>query len=225
MYKQLVDLQSQLQNEKTQLEKEVNELKTTLEKPVAASFDELSAAGRMTEAKSKDQLEGLKTADKLIKEIEKERAELLKHNEAFVLKANEAKQLLPSKEARLLSIKNEINSLGWKIKALIDAEVKQRLVTKTKKYRCVAVDLLNILIEIDALKAVISENPHENPAKHALQVDSLPAVGLDNISDIFPWQLQPSGEKLVFTREAAFPAVHKKHLEIIKEIKGNLYGK
>lgn len=225
MYRQLVDLQSQLQGEKTQLETEVKELKAILEQPASVLFDELSAASRMTEAKSKDQLEGLKTADKLIKEIEQERAELSKTNQVTALKVNEAQQVLPSKEARLLSVENEINSLEWKIKGLIDAEVKKRLVTKTKKYRRVAVDLLNILIEIDALKSVVSENPHENPAKHALQVDSLPAVGLDNLSDISPWQLQPSGEKLVFTREAAFPAVHNKHSEIIEEIKGNLYGK
>ncbi len=225
MYRELVDLKNQFQDERTQLKTDVKELKIILENPDLAPFDELYAASRMTEAKSKDQLEGLKTADKLIKEIEKERAELLTQNEAFTLKANEAKQVLPSKEARLLSVENEINSLEWKIKALIDAEVKKRLVTKTKKYRRLALDLLNTLIEIDALNAVITENPHENPAKYVLQVDSLPDAKLDDFDNLHPWQWQPSGKKLVFPREAAFPAVHNKHLSLIEEIKGNLYGK
>lgn len=225
MYRQLVDLQNQLQDEKTQLQTEVKELKIILEKTDSISFDELSAASRMTEAKSKDQLEGLKTAGKLLKQIEKERAECLKENEAIALKVNQAQQILPAREARLLSVENEINSLEWKIKGLIDSEAKKRLVTKTKTYRRLALDLLNTLIEIDALNAVITENPHENPAKYVLQVDSLPSVGLGSINDVSPWQLQPSGQKLVFTRESAFPAVQNKHLSLIEEIKGNLYGK
>ena len=225
MYKKMVALQGNLKGEKEQLEEEIKQLKSDSQHANLVLFDENLAASRITQAQTNDQLNGQETAKALIKEIDKERESLLKANADINLKADTAKQLLPAKEARLLSVNNEINKIGWEITELITQEANKRLKAKTKKYRRLAIDLLNTLIEIDALNAVIGESPQDNPAKLVLKISSLPAANLDDFDKLQPWRWQPSGEKLIFPRQSAFTAVNEKHQLIKEEIKGYLNGK
>jgi len=225
MYKQLISLQEKLQNDKKQLEQEISDLLIIVDAPETQLFNESLAASQITEAKTKDHFDGTKNSDKIIKAVDKARIQSVKNNEESAALKVSASDSLLIKSASLSSLNSEITALDWKIKECIHSEARKRLACKVKQYHKTAVALLNDLIEIDALKSVFTENPNENPAKYVFSIDSLPIISLNDLGDVAPWQVQASGEKLVFTREYAFQAVHNKHLAIIEEIKGALHGK
>lgn len=225
MYKKLVELQSQLQTDKEQLETDVKALQAISDESGSVQFNELAAASRITTAKSKDHLEGTNTAENIIKEVEEEREKANQNLKSLAKQKAEAKQQLSQKQAELASVDREINVINHKIKILVDAEAKQRLEIKVKEYRQSAAKLLNLLIEIDALNAVFTENPSASPVRYVLGLESLPALGSDSLEDIEPWQIESSGEKLFFTRENAFAMVRERLSTIYEEIKGNLHGK
>ncbi len=224
MYKKLIDLKNQLRTDKAQLEADVAELRAVIDQPDPALFDEFAAASRITSAKSKDHLEGGKTADAVAKTVDKERAEAVKKLDALAEQKTNAHKLLPSKQAQLAAVGNELTALHWQQREFINQAVRERLSDAVQTYQQAAGQLLRALIEIDALNAVMADDPSENPAKLVLRVESLPAIGVDGGENSEPWQLQASGEKLIFPREAAFPEVHNRHLAILEDIKGALYG-
>lgn len=224
MYKKLVELKIKLLTDKAQLESEVGELQATIDQSESAPFDEFAAACRITSAKSKDHLEGGKTADTVAKAVDKERSEAVKKLDALSEQKANAQKLLPPKQAQLAAVDNELTALHWQLRAFVNQAARERLSDAVQSYQQAAGKLLRALIEIDALNAVMADDPSENPAKLVLRVEYLPAIGVDSGEDSGPWQLQASGEKLIFTREAAFPAVHNRHLAILEDIKGTLYG-
>lgn len=224
MYKKLVELKIKLLADKAQLESEVGELQANIDQSEPAPFDEFAAASRITSAKSKDHLEGGKTADTVAKAVDKERSEAVKKLDALSEQKANAQKLLPPKQAQLAAVDNELTALHWQLREFVNQAARERLSDAVQTYQQAAGQLLRALIEIDALNAVMADDPSENPAKLVLRVESLPAIGVDSGEDSDPWQLQASGEKLIFTREAAFPAVHNRHLAILEDIKGTLYG-
>jgi chromosome segregation ATPase len=224
MFKKMIDLQASLQAEKAQLESDIAELQAILEAPAPEPFDEFTAASRITQAKTKDHLEGSKTAEAIIKSLDKERAEAAKKHEAHANQAADITQKLTPKRAQLAAINSEIAALGWKVKALIKDAANERLCAAIEGYRLTASALLNALIEIDALKAALADDPSENPARYVLLVESLPALSADTLEHLNPWQLLDSGEKLIFPKESALAAVRNRQLAITEEIKGALYG-
>lgn len=224
MVKKLLELQNQLQDERQVLDDELQSLQAIIDQPEPSPFDELSAAKRLTAAKSADHLEGSQTADAIAKAIDKERAESAKQLATISKQKTEARQKHAMKQAQLTAIDSELASIDWKIKGFIQQEAQTLLQAKTEAYRAAAVALLNALIDIDALNAIIADLPNENPAKLVLLVKSLPKVGLDNAAEIEPWQLQEHGEKLLFTSDSALPVVNSRYLALTDEIKGNLYA-
>lgn len=225
MYQKLVALQQQLQADQQQLQAEVEALQTILDEPEPPAFDEYAAASRITAAKTKDHLEGTKNAAQVIKSVNQEREATTRNFKKIADRKAEARQQTTQKSAQLASVNDEITALGWKIKAIVDEEAKRRLSDQIHTYRKAASMLLNALVEIDALNAVMTTNPHESPTKFVLHVESLPAIGPQDSEVPTPWQLQASGEKFIFTRESAFQAVQNRQLAIIDEIKGALDGK
>lgn len=223
MYKKIAELQTQLQIEKELLLSEVKQLKSSAaDNSGLEPFNEYQAATRITTAKSSDHLEGTKTANKVIKQVDKERKESHEKLEKMATHKAEVEQQLLQKQAELTAVESEINALGLKLKSFIDSEAKQRLASKIKDYRHTATELLSLLIDIDALNAVFTENPGESPIKYVLGIQSLPAIGTDNLEEIQPWVIQQSGQKLIFTREAALPAVQERKTALLKDIKGSL---
>jgi len=223
MFKKIVELQAQLQAEKVSLLSEVKELQSSAaDNSKLEPFNEYQAATRITNAKSNDHLEGTKTAKEIIKQVDKEREETHNKLEEMAAHKTEVEQQLLQKQAELRAVKSEIDALDLKLKSFIDTEAKQRLASKVKDYRQTATELLSLLIDIDALNAVFTENPGESPIKYVLGIQSLPAIGTDNLEEIHPWVIQQSGQKLIFTREAALPAVQERKLAIINDIKGSL---
>ena len=223
MFKQIAELQSQLQAEKVKLLSEVKELqKSAAENSGLERFNEYQAATRITTAKSNDHLEGTKTANSVIKKVNKERKENHETFEKIATHKVEAEQQLLQKQAELAAAEREIDALDLKLKSFVDTEAKHLLDSKIKDYRQTATELLNLLIDIDALNAVFTENPGESPIKYVLGIQSLPAIGTDNLDEIHPWIKQQSGQKLIFTREAAFPAVQERKIALLNDIKGTL---
>lgn len=216
-------MQVQLQEEKTSLLSEVKALQTSAaDNSGLKPFNEYQAATRITTAKSNDHLEGTKTADKVVKQVDEERKESHQKLERMAAHKAEIEQQLLQKQAELRAVNSEIDALDLKLKSFIDTEAKQRLTNKIKDYRQTATQLLSLLIDIDALNAVFTENPGESPIKYVLGIQSLPAIGTDNLEEIHPWVIQQSGQKLIFTREAALPAVQERKVAIINDIKGSL---
>jgi chromosome segregation ATPase len=224
MFKKMIDLQASLQAEKARLESDIIELQDVLEAPAPEPFDEFTAASRITQAKTKDHLEGSKTAEALTKAVDKERAEAAKKQEAYANQVADITKKLTPKKAQLASIDSEIAALGWKVKALIKDAANERLSAAIEGYQLTAAALLKALIEIDALKAALADDPSENPARYVLLVESLPALSADTLEHLDPWQLLASGEKLIFPKAAALAAVSNRQLAITEEIKGALYG-
>jgi len=223
MYKKRVELKKQLQADKAQLEADVTELRAVIDQPDPALFDEFAAASRITAAKSKDHLEGGKTADAVAKTVDKERGEAVKKLDAMAGQKADAQKSLPAKQAQLAAVDNELTTLHWQLREFINQAARERLSDAVHTYQQAAGQLLRALIEIDALNAVMADDPNENPAKLVLRVEPLPAVGIDDLTASEPWQLQASGEKLFFPCESAFPAVHNRHLALLEDIKGTLY--
>lgn len=224
MLKKLIELESRLQDERTVLVDELQSLQTIIDRPELSPFDELSAAKRLTAAKSADHLEGSQTAEAIAKAIDKERAESTKQLSSLMKQKAEAEQKHAIKKAQLSAVDSELASIDWKIKSFIQQEAETMLQAKTEAYRAAAVALLNALIDIDALNAIIADMPNENPAKLVLLVKSLPKVGLDSTADVEPWQLQEQGEKLLFTSDSSLPVVNNRFQALREEIKGNLYA-
>ena len=102
MYKKIAELQSQLQTEKELLLSEVKELEiSAADNSGLKPFNEYEAAIRITKAKSNDHLEGTKTANNVIKQVDKERKETHEKLEKMAAKKAEAEQQLLQKQAEL----------------------------------------------------------------------------------------------------------------------------
>lgn len=221
MYKKLIDLQDQLQADKKQLEKDVERLQALADQAAPAPFDEVLAASRITATRTDDHLNGTKTADDVILKVDKERSETAKKINTITADKAKAQQQLTLKAAALQAADTEISRLNWKIKALIAEAAQQRVIGKIEDYGRLASDLMTVLIEIDALNAIINEDPTGVMAKQVFRVESLPTLGLESVE---PWLIQAAGEKLILPREQAFQAVHHRHEKLIEDIKGELYG-
>jgi chromosome segregation ATPase len=223
MYKKLKYLKTQLQDEQAALETEVHELETIVNQPEPRPFNELEAASRITKAKSQDHLEGTNTAIAVIKKIDEERAETLQKIELLSAKRAEAKQQLPAKKAQLSSVTNEASRIHWQIKAMIDQEANRRLEQTVNAYQKAANDLLDALVDFDALNAVISDDPHNNFVKKVANVVAIPVLG-DNKAEIGSWQLKTTGDAYFVTEQVASQTVRHRYETILEEIKGDLYG-
>lgn len=223
MLKKLIELESQLQAELKNITGNLQSLQAIIDQDEPYLFDELSAAKRLTAAKSADHLEGSQTAEAIAKAIDKERNESAKQLATISKQKADARQKHAMKQAQLTAIDSELASIAWKIKAFIQQEAQTLLQAKTEAYRAAAVALLNALIDIDALNAIIADMPNENPAKLVLLVNSLPKVGLENAAEVEPWHIQEHGEKIIFASDSAFPIVNSRYLAITEDIKGTLY--
>ncbi|OQW67465.1 MAG: hypothetical protein BVN35_20385, partial [Proteobacteria bacterium ST_bin11] len=132
MFKKLLDLQATLQADKDQLETELSSLNAIIDQPEVAPFDELSAAKRLTSAKSADHLEDTQTAEGIGKAIDKERAELAKQLAAISKQKAEARQKQAVKQAQLTAIDSELASIDWNIKTFIQQQAQSLLQAKTE---------------------------------------------------------------------------------------------
>jgi len=224
MITKLIKLQDKLESDQKRLEEEIKALSQQLHESVSSQFSEHAAASKITAAKTQDYLQGTDTAKQIINDVEKARNQHIQALEKFEKRKKERQRQLLSKQAELEATKREFNLVSHKIQTFVAEEAESILQDTVNDYQSITKKLIQVLTEIDALKAIILNNPESNPVRYVLQIESLPATDLTPESIQEPLQII-SGGKIILPREKAFSAVHNRISALNEEIKGKLHDK
>ena len=115
MYKLSAQLLENLIKNKTTIENDINTLTRAVNQGVPTDFDELQAARRINNAKSKDHMNGTTTAGDVISAVDTARVKREKDIEVISSSIANARKGLTLKKSELIAINEEIQAVSWKI--------------------------------------------------------------------------------------------------------------